>query len=150
MICYLGLGSNIENRADYLKKAKDELEAVPEIAILRSSTIIETEPFGKTDQNNFLNCVLEIETDLNPRKLLQVCNKIEDKLGRVRDEKWGSRTIDIDILIYGDEINDSPKITLPHPGIHLRKFVLDSMVELCPNLVHPKLNKTIKKLHEEL
>jgi len=150
VICYLGLGSNIADRANYLKRAVEELEATSSITVLRSSTIIETEPFGKTDQDNFLNCVLEIETELNPRKLLQACNQIEDQLGRVRKEKWGPRTIDIDILIYGEEINDSPKITLPHPGIHLRKFVLDSMVELCPDLVHPKLNKTIKKLHEEL
>lgn len=150
MICYLGLGSNLEDRDNYLKLAMEKLEAVPEIVLLKNSTIIETEPFGKTDQNKFLNCVLEIETELNPRKLLQACNKVEDLLGRVRTEKWGPRTIDIDILLYGDEINDSPKITLPHPGIHLRKFVLDSMLELCPDLVHPKLNKTIKKLHEEL
>lgn len=150
MICYLGLGSNIEDRNNYLTRAKAELELISGLTILRESSIIETEPFGKTDQGNFLNCVLEIEAELNPRKLLQACNKIEELLGRVRKEKWGPRTIDIDILFYGDEINDSPKITLPHPGIQERKFVLDSLLELCPDLVHPKLNKTIKKLHEEL
>jgi 2-amino-4-hydroxy-6-hydroxymethyldihydropteridine diphosphokinase len=150
VICYLGLGSNLGDRKDYINKAVSRLVSYPEIVLLKTSSIIETEPYGKTDQPFFLNCVMKIDTTLSAQKLLRLCLKTETNLGRIRNEKWGPRTIDIDILFYGTEIIEENDLIIPHPGIQERKFVLASLAELCPDLVHPVLNKRIKELNQQL
>nr|HPR18631.1 2-amino-4-hydroxy-6-hydroxymethyldihydropteridine diphosphokinase [Candidatus Cloacimonadota bacterium] len=107
-------------------------------------------PYGKTDQPDFLNCVLKIETDLSSREVLKLCLKIEKNLGRVRHETWGPRTIDIDLLLYEHEIVAEPDLQIPHPGIPQREFLLKSLVELCPEYLHPLTHKSIREMSEEL
>ncbi len=144
MICYLGLGSNLGNREEYILKALSELSK--KMKILQNSEIIETKPYGNVNQPDFLNCVTKIETELNPLELLKICTEIEKKLGRKRSQKWASRTIDIDILFYGNETFQSDELTIPHPEIQKRKFVLKSLNEICPDFVHPVLNKKISQI----
>lgn len=150
MTCYLGLGSNLGNRQEYIENAILELSSNPKIEILQKSKIIETKPFGKIIQPDFLNCVVKIETIFSASNLLKTCLNIENKLNRVRDEKWGPRTIDIDILFYGNEIIKSKNLTIPHPELHKRFFVLQSLHEICPNFIHPKFKKTMTTLKEKL
>ena len=149
MIFFLGLGSNLGNRDNYLLQAKNYLGKHPQIEILRSSKIIQTKPYGKLDQPDFKNMVIEVESSLSTFELLDFCLETEAKLDRVRLEKWGPRTIDIDILL-GEEIINEENLKVPHPELHKREFVLSSLVTLCPERIHPILNKTIKQLHEEL
>ena len=144
MICYLGLGSNLGNRKEFILKALSELSL--KMKILQQSEIIETKPLGNRKQPDFLNCILKTTTDLDPIELLQICLEIEKKLGRKRTQKWASRTIDIDILFYGDEIIQSDELTIPHPEIQNRKFVLNSLNEICPDFVHPIINKKISQI----
>ena len=144
MICYLGLGSNLGNRHEYILKALTELSK--KMQIIQNSEIIETKPYGNLKQPDFLNCVTKIDTKLNPVELLKICTEIENKLGRKRSLKWASRTIDIDILFYGNEIFQSDQLTIPHPEIQKRKFVLKSLNEICPDLVHPVLNMKISQI----
>ncbi len=150
MICYLGLGSNLGDRKGYIDRAISRLAANPNISMLKSSSIIETSAFGKIDQPDFLNCVIKIDTALLPDELLQLCLKIEKSLGRIRTEVWGPRTIDIDILFYGNIIIDTVDLQIPHPGIRKRKFVLKSLLELCPEHLHPGSKRTIRELFENL
>ncbi len=150
MICYLGLGSNLGDRKDFINRAISRLVSHPDIDMLKCSSIIETKAFGKIDQPDFLNCVLKIDTNLTPSELLELCLKTEKNLGRIRYENWGPRTIDIDVLLYEDKIIDQKDLTIPHPGIPKRKFVLTSLNELCPDFVHPILGKRINEIYTEL
>ncbi len=146
MNCYLGLGSNLGDKQNYITEAINLISRLKDVEIKRTSSVIETTPFGKTDQPDFLNCVIELETTLIPEDLLKKCLDIENQLGRIRNEKWGPRTIDIDLLFYEDKIINSKLLILPHPELHKREFVLTSLNELCPDLVHPILNKKIRNI----
>ena len=117
--------------------------------ICGSSSYYETKAWGKVDQNDFINVALEVEHYMTPNQLLKTVNKIEEQLGRVRIEKWGSRVIDIDIIFVEDIIIDTEKLTIPHKWMEKRNFVLYPMAELAENFVHPVLNKTIAELLEE-
>ena len=150
MSCYLGLGSNLGNKQKYITDAIDLISLLESTEVKRTSTLIATEPYGKIDQPDFLNCVIEVETNLEPKLLLRKCLEIEDQLGRVREEKWGPRTIDIDLLICKDRIINSELLVLPHPELHKREFVLISLNELCPDLVHPVLKKKIREIFMEI
>jgi dihydroneopterin aldolase / 2-amino-4-hydroxy-6-hydroxymethyldihydropteridine diphosphokinase len=150
MSCYLGLGSNLGNKQKYITDAIDLISLLESTEVKRTSTLIATEPYGKVDQPDFLNCVIEVETNLEPKLLLRKCLEIEDQLGRVREEKWGPRTIDIDLLICKDRIINSELLVLPHPELHKREFVLISLNELCPDLVHPVLKKKIREIFMEI
>lgn len=134
---YLLLGSNLGNRIQNLKEATDALSQ--HFKITNSSKTYETEAWGKTDQGTFLNQVLAVETDESPTKVLQICQQIEQKLGRVRKEKWGERTMDIDILYFDSQIVNLPNLLIPHPQIQFRKFTLIPLAEIAPNLKHPTL-----------
>ena len=116
--------------------------------IAAQSALYETAAWGVTDQPAFLNQVLRVDTYLTPADVLAKTQAIEQQLGRVRAEKWGARTIDIDLLFYGDLILDTPMLTLPHPLLHQRRFTLVPLAELAPNLVHPVLKKTVCALLE--
>ena len=146
---FLGLGSNIGERENYLESAKEYLKNHPQIQLIRSSSTITTKPYGVTDQPDFLNCVIEISTKLPAQDLLAFCLETEAKLGRVRTLRWGPRTIDIDIIL-GEDIINAENLTIPHPEMHKREFVLRSLVELCPDCIHPILNKTINELYLEI
>lgn len=128
---YLGLGSNLGDRLTNLQRAVD-LFAAAGIRVRRSSRVYETDPVGPP-QPDFLNAVVEVETDLSPRELLRTCLGIEVQLGRVRDERWGPRTIDIDLLTYGRERIEEPDLVVPHPRMHERGFVLVPLGELDPD-----------------
>ena len=126
---YLALGSNLGDRLETLGRAVDLLSASPGIEVVRSSRVYETEPVGPP-QPAFLNAVLEVRTDLEPRDLLDACRAVEEELGRVRDERWGPRTIDVDLLTYDERTVDEPDLTIPHPRMHERGFVLVPLREL--------------------
>lgn len=142
---YILLGSNRGRRKDYLKKAK-RLVAANSGAILKESSIYETAAWGKTDQKAFLNQVIVITTDLAAEKLMESLLDIEQQLGRIRIEKFGPRTIDLDILFFDDLVMKSKLVTLPHPAIQDRRFVLVPLAELSPRKVHPVYKQTISSL----
>ena len=133
---YLLLGSNLGDRLETLKTASKLLQK-RQIKILNESSIYETAPWGIDEQPWFLNVVLQIECPLQEDELLKACLNIEKEMGRVRDQKWGARLIDIDILYYNDTILDIKGLQLPHPEIANRKFTLAPMSELAPNQLHP-------------
>lgn len=147
---YLGLGANIGERHENLNRAIQLLDSGDNCEVTKQSSIYETAPYGKTDQPDFLNMVIEVKTDLEPIELLEFCLYVESQLGRVREEVWGPRVIDIDVLMYEDLEIDIDNLIVPHEEMHLRKFVLEPFNEIAPNAVHPTFNKTVKELLEEL
>ena len=131
-LAYVALGANLGDREASIRRAAELIGAQ------RLSTIIETPPWGVTDQPDFLNAVAEVESDLGPGPLLERLLEVERELGRVRGgTRWGPRTIDLDLLVYGDETSDTPGLELPHPRLHERLFVLVPLAELAPGLVVP-------------
>jgi 2-amino-4-hydroxy-6-hydroxymethyldihydropteridine diphosphokinase len=134
---YISLGSNIGNKEQNLAQAIDMIGQTAKINVTRESSLYITAPWGKTDQDDFLNQVIEIETELAPLELLYVLHEIEIKLGRLRNEVWGPRVIDLDILLYGGEIVDSLELKIPHPYLFERLFVLIPLQEIAPQLIFP-------------
>jgi len=128
--CYIGIGSNLGDRRKYIESAIDELRKTKDITLVGASSIYETEPVSEIPQGRFLNGVLEIETGLDARSLLRELNRIEARLGRKRLAKDGPRTIDLDILYYGDESVSEKDLVIPHPRIKEREFVLKGLREL--------------------
>lgn len=145
---YLGLGSNIDDRLNYLNSAVKAISELNKTNVLKSSSVYKTEPWGIKTQDEFLNLVLEAETTLNPEELLIGLKGIEIALGRKNREKWCKREIDIDVLFYNDIVLKNEYINIPHPEIHRRKFVLVPLCELNPGLIHPVFNITVKELLE--
>ena len=143
---YLGLGSNVGDRAAQLKSAQGLInKLIGKIA--QKSHVYETQPWGKTDQDTFLNQVVMVNTALDPRGLLDTIGKIERELGRDRKDKWGPRTIDIDVLFYGRRIVRDKGLEIPHPELHKRAFVLVPMLEIAPEYEHPVFKKTMDELY---
>jgi 2-amino-4-hydroxy-6-hydroxymethyldihydropteridine diphosphokinase len=134
---FLGIGSNLGDREDNLRRAVELLFAEDGIEVTAVSEIRETEPVGPVEQGPFLNGAVRIETDLGPRDLLERLLAVEQRFGRVREERWGPRTIDLDLLLYGDEILDEPGLTVPHPRLHERRFALEPLADLAPSLEIP-------------
>lgn len=132
VVAFLALGSNLGDRLAVLQRAVDLLAGIEGIEVLRSSRVYETEPVGPP-QPRYLNAVLEVRTRLAPGELLAACLGVEDALGRVRAERWGPRTVDVDVLTYGEEEIDGPDLTVPHPRMHERGFVLVPLLELTPD-----------------
>ena len=132
---YLSLGSNLGDREGYLRRAVERLSSLPRTRLLAQSSIIETPPWGKTDQPAFLNMAVALETELSPEALLERTREVENALGRQRIEQWGPRTLDIDILVYAGETRDTPTLRLPHPYITERPFVLEPLAQIAPDLV---------------
>lgn len=146
---YLSLGSNIGDRERNLRDAIKRL-AAPDMKILRVSPVYETEPMDYTDQPWFLNLVVEAGTSLFPLQLLSRVAKIERAMGRVRNKVKGPRTLDIDILLYGNAVVRTPTLEIPHPRMAERRFVLAPLADLAPTLRHPALGKSIKELLDGL
>lgn len=144
----LGLGTNLGDRENNLRLALRLLTQNYEIEITHISSIYETAPFGVTDQPDFLNLTVAINTDMNPQTLLKSCLDVEEQMGRVRIQRWGPRVIDIDLLLYHDTRIDSPSLTLPHPGILQREFVIIPLHEMAPSLIMPN-GKTVAAVAAE-
>ena len=136
-VAYVGLGANLGAREETLRRAVELLGAADGVDVLAVSQLRETEPVGVVDQPPFLNGAVAIETALAPRDLLDLLLEIERSLGRVREERWGPRTIDLDLLVYGDEVVDEPGLRVPHPHLHERRFALEPLAELQPELEVP-------------
>jgi len=147
---YLGLGSNLGNRAESLITAKNMLNNPPKYKVLRLSSIYETEPWGVENQPPFLNAVIEIESSLNPHTLLEEIKNIEMEIGRTPTFHWGPRIIDIDILIFKNEIISIPDLVIPHPQIQNRLFVVAPLNELIPQYYLSTSSKTIAEIYKEL
>jgi len=146
-IAYLLTGGNRGDREAYLQQA---LEALGQLGnILAVSSMYETEAWGNTDQEPFLNQAIALETDLPVQELLHKILKIEQLLGRIREEKYGPRTIDIDILLYGQAIVHEPELVVPHPQLPFRRFALQCLNDIAPDIIHPQSGKTISALLAE-
>jgi 2-amino-4-hydroxy-6-hydroxymethyldihydropteridine diphosphokinase len=132
---FLGLGSNLGDRLGYLQLAVDGLAASPGVHVVAVSPVYETAPVGGPEQPDYLNAVAEVDTTLTARELLALANAIEAEAERVRKERWGPRTLDVDVLLVGDEHHETPELTVPHPRMAERGFVLAPLADLAPELV---------------
>ncbi len=141
---YIALGSNMGDRFEYLKKAILLLENQENIAVVNTSSVYETDPVGYTDQDLFLNMAIQVETSLGPIDLLDTCLEIELNLGRKREIKWGPRTLDLDILLFNHENIETEKLTIPHPRMSERAFVILPLLEMDPNLTLPNMKEPLK------
>jgi 2-amino-4-hydroxy-6-hydroxymethyldihydropteridine diphosphokinase len=134
---YVALGANLGDREAAIREAVRLLAAHDGISVAGLSTLRETEPFGVADQPRYVNGAVALDTELGPRELLAALLGVEARLGRVRRERWGPRTIDLDLLVHGDAEVDEPGLTVPHPRLHERRFVLEPLAELAPGLEIP-------------
>ena len=147
---YMSLGSNLGDRESAIRESLKMLGEVPEIELTRVSEIIETAPLGQASQPKYLNGVAEIKTTLSAEELHKKTAEIEKSLGRIREKKWDARIIDLDILLFGEEVINSSELTVPHPQMHLRSFVMRGLSELCPKLVHPVIKESMEELVSRL
>jgi 2-amino-4-hydroxy-6-hydroxymethyldihydropteridine diphosphokinase len=144
---YIGLGSNLGLREKNIAAALNALQTTRDIEVVKVSRLYETEPVGgPAGQSPFINAAAHVKTTLSPERLLGLCLAIEESLGRKRDVHWGPRTIDLDLLCYDQEIIVSPELTLPHPMMHERRFVMEPLAEIAPALMHPVLEQTAAEL----
>ena len=139
-LAYVGLGSNLGDRRAVLESA------LAALAPRRASRILETAPWGREDQPPFLNAVAELDTTLEPGDLLRLLLDLERRHGRVRAGTWGPRTLDLDLLLHGDRIVREPDLVIPHPRLAQRRFVLDGLAELCPDLLVPAIGRRVRDL----
>ncbi len=150
---YIGFGSNLGDRLDFCDRAVALLSLLPATQVTAVSSLYETEPVndaGNPGNGWFLNGVVQLETEIAPNSLLEVCREIEKALGRNQERRDGPRTLDLDLLFYGTRIINEPALVVPHPRLYLRRFVLTPMVELDPDWCHPVLKRTVKDLLEHL
>ncbi len=146
---YIALGSNLGDRGRFLDQALQLLREAPQLSVTRVSSYHETEPVGgPPGQGAYLNAAAELRTDLPPRELLRLLLDVESRLDRVRQERFGPRTIDLDLLLYGDTTSDDEELTLPHPRLHERLFVLRPLAEIAPQVRHPRLGLTVREMLE--
>ena len=134
---YVGLGANLGSREETLRRAVELLGDADGVEVLAVSELRETDPVGVVDQPRFLNGAVAVETTRTPRELLDLLLEIERSLGRVREERWGPRTVDLDLLVYGDDVVDEPGLRVPHPYLHERRFALEPLADLDPELEVP-------------
>lgn len=143
---YLSIGSSMGDRKQYLDTAIEKLNSIRGVTVKKVSDYIQTEPYGGVAKNKFLNCAFEIETLLSPRQLLNKIHVIEKECERVRDKRWGDRTLDIDIVFFGKRIISEDDLIIPHPEYHKREFVLTPLKQIAPDFICPKLLKPLKEI----
>jgi len=147
----IGLGSNLGDRRGILEAAIRALEDTPGVIVQRVSAFLETEPIGgPPGQGMYLNAAAALETTLDPFALFGVLQQVEARFGRVRTTRWGARTLDLDLLLYEDQIIDTPELTIPHPRLASRRFVLEPLAEIAPVAVEPLTKQTIAELLSDL
>jgi 2-amino-4-hydroxy-6-hydroxymethyldihydropteridine diphosphokinase len=147
---YLGLGSNLGSRLSNIRFALAAIGQIPGVKMLRTSSIYETEPYGNSEQPPFLNAALEIETTLNPEDLLKALQRVEHHMGRTRKKKWEPRVIDLDILYFGNQVIGEPGLSVPHPDLHNRDFVLIPLNDLIPRFTDPLRQSTVQTMLKRL
>jgi 2-amino-4-hydroxy-6-hydroxymethyldihydropteridine diphosphokinase len=150
---YIGFGSNLGDRVDFCDRAVTLLGLLPHSQLTAVSSLYETEPVadaGAPGEGWFLNGVVQLETDITPQSLLAVCREIERSLGRDPERRSGPRTLDLDVLLYGDRVIEEKDFRVPHPRLHLRRFVLEPLVEIGPTLMHPALGQSVSQLLAQL
>ena len=140
-IAYIALGSNLNTPLEQLKRALNALAQLPQTQLMAVSSFYRSKPLGPQDQPDYLNAAVEISTALSPLALLDELQRIENEQGRVRLRRWGERTLDLDILLYGDEIIQTERLTVPHYDMHNREFVIVPLAEIAPNLILPNGQK---------
>jgi len=145
-IVFIGLGSNIGDKIENLRKAADKIEKDPFCSVQSLSSFYESKAFGNLEQADFINAVIKINTQHSPETLFQILKKTEKEIGRKENARWGPREIDLDILFYNDLIYSSVNLKIPHKGISERDFVLIPMSEIEPEFVHPEINKKISDI----
>lgn len=143
---WIGLGSNLGDRESNLRAALRRLGEAEGVRVAAVSSFVETAPVGGPEQPDYLNAAAELETTLAPRELLRLLLGVEADLGRVRKEHWGPRTIDLDLLLYGDRVIDLPDLKVPHPLMAQRRFVLEPLAEIAPGAVHPVTGQTVRQM----
>lgn len=144
-IAYLSIGSNLGNRKEYLLGTVKRLERCSELTVECTSSLYETEPVGYVDQPNFLNLVIEIKTNLDALALLDLCQSIENDFERKREVRWGPRTVDLDILLYNNDNINAQRLTVPHPRMTERMFVLIPLLECNPAIIHPVTKRPLQE-----
>jgi deoxyguanosine kinase len=147
---YVGLGGNLGDRLRLIQQALDLMRQAPGVTVAAVSDVIETPALAGLDQPRYLNAVCQVETTLDARQLLKRLHEIESALGRVRCGKWASRTMDLDLLLFGGDVIDLADLKVPHPEMHLRSFVLEGLRQLAPSVVHPALGETVSELAARL
>jgi 2-amino-4-hydroxy-6-hydroxymethyldihydropteridine diphosphokinase len=148
---YIALGANLGDRQANIRAALAKLEQTPGVNVTKVSTLMENPAVGgPADSPPFLNAAAELVTSLTPTGLLAALLAVEQSLGRVREMKWGPRAIDLDLLLYGDRVVDAPGLSVPHPLMHERTFVLQPLVQIAPDVVHPASKRTIRELLDDL
>jgi len=150
VVAFIGIGSNQRDPSVQCRDAIRRLGAAPEIRLLRSSSLYRTEPVGLQTQDWFVNAVAEIRTGLRPRKLLDALKGIEREMGRTEGPRWGSRVIDMDILLYGQEVVAEEGLIIPHPELHQRRFVLEPLCEIASYTIHPAFGVSARGLLDRL
>lgn len=149
-VVYVGIGSNLDDRRALIERAVERLDALPATRVTSRAAVRETAPVGGPPQPDYLNTAVELETALEPEALLSALQRIEQELGRVRSERWGPRAIDLDILIFGDRRIDSPSLTVPHPRLTERRFVLEPLSELAPERIPPGCARSVRQYLQAL
>jgi 2-amino-4-hydroxy-6-hydroxymethyldihydropteridine diphosphokinase len=150
MLAYIGLGSNLGDGIQNCRWALEAIGSDPRNRLVQCSPLYRTEPVGKRDQDWFINGAAAVETLMTPGDLLAFLLSVEDRMGRVRKEKWGPRIIDLDILFYDDRILDENNLRIPHPRLQERRFVLVPMNDIAPDMFHPVFRRTVSQLLAEL
>ncbi len=150
IVCFIGIGSNVADPVSNCLESIERISLFSHIRITKKSSLYRTEPVGLKEQEWFVNGVIEIKTKYTATTLLKVLQQIEKDMGRIREERWGPRTIDLDILFYGQEVIKEKDLSVPHPELHKRRFVLIPMYEVAPYVIHPAFGISIKGLLNRL